>query len=46
MEVTNLSVNELIDFMENINLTEKQRFIAHEIIKEIKGSYVLKRCRS
>ena len=37
MEVTNLSVNELIDFMENINLTEKQRFIAHEIIKEIKG---------
>ncbi|EQF86741.1 excinuclease ABC subunit A [Clostridioides difficile 824] len=23
--------------MENINLTEKQRFIAHEIIKEIKG---------
>ncbi|EPZ61659.1 ABC transporter family protein [[Clostridium] sordellii ATCC 9714] len=37
MEVTDYSVNELIDFVENINLTEKQKFIAHEILKEIKG---------
>ncbi|RDY23073.1 excinuclease ABC subunit UvrA [Romboutsia maritimum] len=37
MEVTDFSVNELISFIENINLTEKQRFIAQEILKEIKG---------
>ncbi len=37
MEVTDYSVNELIDYIENINLTEKQEFIAHEILKEIKG---------
>ena len=36
MEVTDYSVNELIDYIENINLTEKQEFIAHEILKEIK----------
>lgn len=37
MDVTDFSVNDLIGFMENINLTEKQKFIAHEILKEIKG---------
>lgn len=37
IEVTDLSINQLIDFIENIDLTEKQRFIAHEILKEIKG---------
>ena len=37
MEVTDFSVNELINYIENINLSEKQRFIAHEILKEIKG---------
>lgn len=37
MDVTDFSVNELIDYIENINLTEKQKFIAHEILKEIKG---------
>ena len=36
-EVTDFSVNELINYIENINLSEKQRFIAHEILKEIKG---------
>ena len=38
MEVTDFSIKELIDFIENIDLTEKQKFIAHEILKEIKGS--------
>lgn len=37
MDVTNFSVNELIHYIENINLNEKQRFIATEIIKEIKS---------
>ena len=37
MQVTDLSVNELIEFIENVQLTEKQKFIAHEILKEIKG---------
>ena len=37
MDVTDFSVNDLIAFMENIDLTEKQKFIAHEILKEIKG---------
>ena len=37
MDVTDFSVNDLIDFIENINLTEKQKFIGHEILKEIKG---------
>ena len=37
MEVTDFSIKELIDFIENIDLTEKQKFIAHEILKEIKG---------
>ena len=37
MNVTDFSVNELINFIENIELTEKQRFIAHEILKEIGG---------
>lgn len=37
MEVTDYSVNELIEYIENINLTEKQKFIAHEILKEIKA---------
>ncbi|MGL5348259.1 MAG: excinuclease ABC subunit UvrA [Peptostreptococcaceae bacterium] len=37
MEVTDFSVNELIDYISNVNLNEKQKFIAHEILKEIKG---------
>ncbi len=37
MDVTDFSVNDLIGFIEDINLTEKQKFIAHEILKEIKG---------
>lgn len=37
MEVTDYSVNELIEYIENINLTDKQKFIAHEILKEIKA---------
>lgn len=37
MDVTDLSINELIDYIDNIELTEKQKFIAHEILKEIKG---------
>ena len=37
MDVTDYSVNDLIDFIENINLTEKQKFIGHEILKEIQG---------
>ncbi len=37
MDVTDFSVNDLIDFIENINLTEKQKFIGHEILKEIQG---------
>ena len=37
MEVTDYSVNELIEYIENIKLTDKQKFIAHEILKEIKA---------
>ena len=37
MDVTDFSVNDLIDCIENINLTEKQKFIGHEILKEIQG---------
>ncbi|MFI3211064.1 MAG: excinuclease ABC subunit UvrA [Peptostreptococcaceae bacterium] len=37
MEVTNFSVNELIDYIENINLGDTQKFIATEILKEIKS---------
>ena len=37
MDVTDLSINELIDYIDNIELTEKQKFIAHEILKEIKA---------
>ena len=37
MDVTNFSVNELIDYIENINLSEEQKFIANEILKEIRG---------
>ena len=37
MQVTDYSVNELISYIEKIELTEKQKFIAHEILKEIKG---------
>ncbi|GAA0222374.1 excinuclease ABC subunit UvrA [Metaclostridioides mangenotii] len=36
MDVTDLSVNELIEFMNGLVLTEKQQFIAKEIVKEIK----------
>ncbi|MCR1954803.1 excinuclease ABC subunit UvrA [Clostridioides mangenotii] len=36
MDVTDLSVNELIAFMDGLILTEKQKFIAKEIVKEIK----------
>lgn len=36
MDVTDLSVNELIAFMDGLILTEKQQFIAKEIVKEIK----------
>lgn len=37
IDVTNFSVNELIEYIENINLTDKQKFIASEILKEIKA---------
>ncbi len=36
MDVTDLSINELIAFMDGLILTEKQQFIAKEIVKEIK----------
>ena len=35
IEVTDLSVKELLSFIENLQLSEKKTFIAHEIIKEI-----------
>ncbi|MDR0880413.1 MAG: excinuclease ABC subunit UvrA [Clostridioides sp.] len=35
MEVTDLSINDLIDFMQNLELTEMKHFIAKDIIKEI-----------
>ena len=43
MEVTDLSVNELVEYIENINLSEKQKFIAHEILKEIRGRAIFLR---
>ena len=43
MEVTDFSVNELVEYIENINLSEKQKFIAHEILKEIRGRAVFLR---
>src|SRR5574344_510008 len=36
IEVTNLSIKDLLNFMENLHLSEKNQFIAHEILKEIK----------
>lgn len=36
MDVTDLSVNELIDYVDGLVLTEKQQFIAKEIVKEVK----------
>ena len=35
IEVTDLSVKELLNFMESLELSEKNKFIAHEILKEI-----------
>ena len=35
-QVCDLSINDCIDFFKNLNLTEKEKFIAKEIIKEIK----------
>ena len=43
MDVTDFSVNELIKFIENINLNDKQKFIAHEILKEIRGRAIFLR---
>ena len=43
MEVTDFSVNELVEYIENINLIEKQKFIAHEILKEIRGRAIFLR---
>ncbi|WP_296646378.1 excinuclease ABC subunit UvrA [Romboutsia sp. 13368] len=43
MDVTDFSVNELIEYIENIKLNEKQKFIAHEILKEIKGRAIFLR---
>ena len=43
MEVTDFSVNELVEYIENINLREKQKFIAHEILKEIRGRAIFLR---
>ncbi len=37
MDVTDFSVNDLINYIDNINLNQKQKFIAHEILKEIRG---------
>ncbi|MBC6695704.1 excinuclease ABC subunit UvrA [Terrisporobacter mayombei] len=35
IEVTDLSVKELLNFMGSLELSEKNKFIAHEILKEI-----------
>lgn len=43
MEVTDFSVNEIVEYIENINLSEKQKFIAHEILKEIRGRAIFLR---
>lgn len=37
MEVTDFSISELINYIENINLNDKQKLIASEILKEIKS---------
>ncbi len=34
-DITNMSINELLDFIKNIDLTKKQQIIASEILKEI-----------
>ena len=36
IEVTDLSVKELLNFVDNLHLSEKNQFIAHEILKEIR----------
>lgn len=36
IEVTDLSVKELLNFVDSLQLSEKNQFIAHEILKEIK----------
>ena len=43
IDVTDFSVNELVEYIENINLSEKQKFIAHEILKEIRGRAIFLR---
>ena len=43
MDITDFSVNELVEYIENINLSEKQKFIAHEILKEIRGRAIFLR---
>ena len=35
MEVTDLSVKDLLDFVQSLELSEKNKFISHEILKEI-----------
>ena len=34
-EITNLSITKLLEFMENLNLTEQQKFIGHQILEQI-----------
>ncbi len=36
-EVTKLTVREALEFFENLKLTERERMIAHQILKEIKN---------
>ncbi|MDN5317792.1 MAG: excinuclease subunit [Thermoanaerobacterium sp.] len=36
-KITDLSVTELLKFMDELKLTEREEFIAHQIIKEIKA---------
>ena len=36
IEETDLSVKDLLNFVDNLELSEKNKFIAHEILKEIK----------
>ena len=43
MEVTEFSVNEIVEYIEKITLSEKQKFIAHEILKEIRGRAIFLR---
>jgi excinuclease ABC subunit A len=35
-EVTDMSVKEALDFFNNLNLTDREEFIAHQILKEIR----------